>query len=60
MFCRVIDLLQNLENCRVRVWKSYRTHRTIGQGYESFTELTKLSGKGMEVLQNSQSLSGRV
>ena len=38
---------------RVRVWKSYKTHRSSGYGYDSLTELTEFPGTGMEVLQNS-------
>ena len=34
--------------------QSYTSHRSCGQGYGSLTELTKVPGTGMEVLQNSQ------
>ena len=51
--------------CEVRVRSvgyeiCYRTNRTIGTGYGSLTELTELSGNGMEVLQNSQTYRVRV
>ena len=46
--------LQNLEKIRVRVWKSYKTHRSSGYGYGSLADLREDSGTGMEVLQNSQ------
>ena len=36
----------NLPKCRVRVWMSYRTYRSLEYGYGSRTKLTKVSGTG--------------
>ena len=37
-----------LPKCRVRVWKSYRTYQSVGYRYGCCTELTKVSGTGMD------------
>lgn len=39
---------------------SSKISTTVGYGYKSYTNLTELSGTGMEVSQNSQNLPRRV
>ena len=79
-----MEVLQNSQKFRVRVWKSYRTHRSSGYRYGSLaeltevpgrytnvvpvprvlwhgrTELTEVSGTGMDVVQNLQKFRVRV
>ena len=43
MFCRVCVF-------RVRVWGSYRTYRSSGYGYGSYTELTEAPGRYTNVV----------
>ena len=52
MFCKVHVRSLGYEMC-------HKIYRAIGLGYESLTELTELSDKGMKVLHKSQILSGR-
>ena len=42
-----------LIKCRVRIWMSYRTYQSVGYGYVRRTELTEVSGTGMEVVPSS-------
>ena len=52
MFCRVCGF-------RVRVWESYRTSRSFGNGYGSVTELTEVPGIVARAYRTHRS-SGRV
>ena len=46
--------VQILENCRVRVSKYYIIHRFFLVAYENNTQLTELSGKGINFLTLSE------
>ena len=52
--CRVPDLLQNLQKCRVLWCNCHRTHRSVGYCGATATELTKVSGIVVLRSQNSQ------
>ena len=45
-----MQVLQNSQKFRVRVWKSYRPHRSSGYGYGSLTELTEFPGRYTNVV----------
>lgn len=54
-------MLQSLQNCRVRVSKSYRAHRTCLVGYSVVQDTQKRAGtEGYDAVQNSPNLSGAV
>ena len=41
-----MEVLQNSQKCRVRAWKSYRTHRSAGYGHGSLCRTRRSSGYG--------------
>ena len=45
-----IQVVYGLHSGYVRVWKSYRTHRSSGYGYGSLTELTEYPGMYTNVI----------
>ena len=40
-----MNVVNDSQKFRVRVWKSYRTHRSSGYFYGSLTELTEVPGR---------------
>ena len=45
-----MEVSQNFQKLRVRVWKSYETRRSSGYGYGSLTELVEVPGRYTIVL----------
>ena len=50
----------NMPQCRVPLLRSYRTYRSVGYRYLINTDLTEVSGAGIEFVPNHSGVFGRV